>query len=167
MESFFFDGEITAESVITMIKTIDDCEDEEVTIYFTSNGGDMAYADVLIHYFNSSDKTINLILHWGILSAAMEVAVRTTCSKEILSDAYGGFHLASRGIEYRDLQAPVSHDSFLLKEVEAFNNRWLKLYGSSFSKDEMKHIQKGDTIFLNHARFVDFINKYSVKDGEV
>jgi len=156
----FFHGEITQDSVINLVIAIDSDEAQDVDLYFSSSGGDLNMAEVLIDYFSNSIKNITLIGHWSIESAALEVFIRSICKKRLLPDAFGMVHLADRSLSLKSLTKKDPDEMFLVKDVEIYNRRWLQDRKGFFTRQEMSNIKKGIDVYLEHDRLEDYIKRF-------
>lgn len=163
MATFFFQEEITKDSVTKLIADIEAHEDQNADIYFCSVGGDTSMSEILIHYFSFCVKDIKLIFNWEIASAAVDVMLYSVCEKELLSDSWGIIHLYSRDVAVRDMLDKESCDKFLDDELALQNAALIQSFTPFLTRSEIRKLKKGGSIFLNHERFVKFFEEYAVK----
>jgi len=161
MASVVFDGEISYESVGNLVALLDDVkrsisEDEMVTLYFSSNGGEASASMVFIDYLESLSNEVNLeIVGNGILmSAGFDIFYMTKCqNKRILKGTIGMIHESTTGVSSRAIKQNGSMDRFRIDEEKKANreiNNWYKKLG--ITEDELKIIKNGDDLFLGNAR---------------
>lgn len=161
MSTHFMHGELTQESVTSLISIIDKDEDINIDLYFSSTGGSIGMAEVLVDYIGNAVKDITLIAHWHIMSCALDVFTRSVCKKRVLDDAYGMVHLADRDASVRDLKDRTSQDSFLVDDLNRINKAWLKERQHFFTSSELAVIKKGGSIYLDHDRLLKYIDEFS------
>jgi ATP-dependent protease ClpP protease subunit len=90
--TIIFEGEMEYDEVKSLIQDLESCEQGEIDLYFSSNGGFLNIADILIEYINRSDKKINLIANGLIQSCAFYVLAFTKCNKIITDSVIGMIH---------------------------------------------------------------------------
>lgn len=163
MATFFFQDEISKETVTKLIADIEASEDQNADVYFSSIGGDTSMAAVLVHYFTFCVKDIKLTFHWQIASAAIDVMLYSVCEKELLSDAWGVFHLYSRDIGTRDMLDKESCDKFLEARIAQENSMLIKTFSNFFTRSEIRRVKKGGNVYIDHDRFVKLFEEYAVK----
>ena len=163
MSTHFFQGEISQETIIPLISMIDEDEEDVIDLYFSSEGGDMAMAEMFIDYLAVSPKDITLIGHWSLLSAALEIYCRAVCTKRLLGDAYGMVHLVDRSISLRDTADKNSMDYFLSTEASAVNKRWLDEHKSFFTRKEIDRMKHGGEVYLRHERPLEYVERFAYK----
>jgi hypothetical protein len=157
--TFFYQGEIN-DGVIDLIKLIEESDDDEVILYFSSPGGDLALAYVMSDYLNRLGDRITVIAYWNIGSAAVEVLRQYKGKLNMLNDVWGLIHCATRPIDSRGIKEKESVDNYLIKEIDKWNmNIVVNIYGEHLSQSELRRIKKGGDVCIEHDRFVDFINK--------
>jgi hypothetical protein len=163
MATFFFNDQITHETVENLITEIEVCEDLDIDLYFCSIGGDSSEANVLTHYITNSIKNIKLIAYWEIASSAVDVLLYSVCKKELLEDCWGAIHLFTREIGTRDMLDKASLDLFLAKELAVENRIFIDKYKPFLTRKEVAILKKGQTVLMNHERFVSFFNTFAIK----
>ena len=150
MKTIYFDDDITIESVRELITIIEESNSNKFTIYFTSNGGTIPSADVLINFINKNPKKYTFISSWFISSAAFLIMYKIKCKKKILDNTHAIIHLYSSTLEYRLQKDAHSMEYYLTKNLKKSNKKFIKfLKKINISKKNIEKIEKGKDVILN------------------
>lgn len=157
-EVIVFDSEINHSvigSYLTGIqRIINQAPDAKIVIYFSSSGGSLAHADLLLSYLNSLHNNIILLAFHQISSAAFKVFFEFQGQKDIMDNTYSIIHKGSKNILARDLDNADSFDFFMTNKMMPVMNRQVnRLYKKvGLSKTELKKIDNGKDLMLHTDR---------------
>lgn len=132
--------------------------DKNVVIYLCSGGGFSWVADSVIDMINRNAERTKLIAYGQISSSAFRIFMEAQCSKEILPNTYGMFHLSIRGITLNDKKQPHAPlDNFINNHLlDADYNTTLQLAEKwKFTQEEIDKLQKGEDVFFPYQRLVE------------
>jgi len=150
MKTLFFDDIIDKESVTDLIESIEEVEDDNIKIYFQSEGGGHDYMQVLSDYVNThKDKTFHFIVNWHVGSAAFDLFLDLKCKKSILDGAYAMTHLYNRMINTSDTSDENEH---LLQNLNDTNKRLLDKVKPYLTEDEFTKLKNKEDIYINTER---------------
>lgn len=156
---FFYQSEITSEAVTSLVKLIEECEDDDIIIYFSSPGGDTIMADILINYINNSDRNIKIIAYWQISSVALHILLELSCDIEILDGVWGVVHLATRDVDMREMLSKDSLERFLREEADGWSKKnVIDRYSKYLKPAEIKRLKRGGDVLLKPDRFKELFN---------
>jgi len=156
----FFNGQIIQDNIVNLIIALDADEAQDVDLYFSSTGGELDVAEVLIDYLSNTVKDITLIGHWGIESAALDIYLRSVCKKRLLPDAYGLVHLADQDVSLMSVSRKDPKEMFLKRDVNSYNTKWLQDRRGFFTKKELYNIKHGKDVYLEHERLEEYVKAF-------
>lgn len=151
--TFFFDGGFDAESITSLIESIEECEETEVWIYMKSDGGSVSPAKVLMDFFQHSEKKITLIAVGSINSVALEVFLFSkNIEKRILPGCFAIAHFIGARFDTRELIANPTDIG--QREGIRENNQTLlrKLKNAGLTETELQELEKSTKLFIEHER---------------
>jgi hypothetical protein len=159
MKSIKFNGEISNESIKTLLIDIDKVlDDGTIIIYFCSGGGTVSDKDDLVDYINRNVNKFELVCNWEMSSAAFDILLEVHC-KIRLNGTFGKIHLYSNTLSYYNLRDKASIDSFLIEDLDNRNKVWIeKLIKCGFSKDEISSIKLGNDIIVKTDRMKKIVS---------
>jgi len=150
MKTLFFDDIIDKESVTDLIESIEEVEDDNIKIYFQSEGGGHDYMQVLSDYVNTHpDKTFHFIVNWHVCSAAFDLFLDLKCKKSVLDGACAMTHLYNRMINTSDTSDKNEH---LLQNLNDTNKRLLDKVKPYLTEDEFTKLKNKEDIYINTER---------------
>lgn len=153
MKTFIYNEYIAIEHLEKLMKSIEKTEDNEITIYFTSEGGNVCDALTFIDWLNNSQKDITIVACYQITSSATLILFGANIKRRILRMAWGVIHLAETQLSIKALNRNDTYevgrkgvhdkaDEYMLNEYK----RW------GIPAHEIELIKKGEDVFLNSAR---------------
>jgi len=157
-EVVVFDTEINSVAIGNFLtgihRIIRQTPDAKIIIYFSSSGGSLTHADLLLSYLNSLQDNVILFAFHQISSAAFKVFFEFKGQKDIMDNTYSVIHKGSKNILARDLDNTDSFDFFMTnKMMPAMNKQVIKLYKSiGLSKRELIKIENGKDLMLHTER---------------
>lgn len=123
-------------------------------IYFSSGGGEVSAAKVLIDYFNNMNNTfcIELIGFGEISSAAFDVFYFSEVNnKRLLDDAFSVIHSYTTSYDDRELRKSKSVITMFKKEHEHCVKKQCETYLSiGVPENFINKIKQGEDVFLNN-----------------
>lgn len=134
----------------------------QIKIYFTTAGGSISEAKILIDYINKLPKNyeIELIASAEISSSGFDIFFRTKCKKRIIKDTVSVLHLAQTWFRSNEMLNKRSADVFIHKELKKANERDLKFYlAIGIKPEEIKRMKTGKDIYLNYKRLKKILTK--------
>ena len=159
MKAITFSGELEHESVKSLLADIDKIpNDENIVLYFMSDGGSFVSMEIFADYINRSPKRFEMVCYWEMSSAAFELLIRLRCKIILGSACLAKLHLWSNELTYRNLGNSKSVDAFLLNDCDKSNKVWLdelKLVGCTL--EEIQDIKKGNDLILDQKRMICII----------
>ena len=144
--NYYFDDEITKETVNDLIERIQD--KEQINLWFSTSGGDMEAMSYLISVFNSFAERITITLCGQVHSAGLELLTDYT-GKLVISDRvdYFIFHKEDREM----LNLTGDHDKkMLLKCLEEDNKIFAKKLKQKeiLTDKQIKEFDKGKDVYV-------------------
>jgi len=157
-EVVVFDTEINSAAIGNFLtgihRIIRQTPDAKIVIYFSSSGGSLTHADLLLSYLNSLQNNIILLAFHQISSAAFKVFFEFQGQKDIMDNTFSVIHKGSKNIIARDLDNTDSFDFFMTNRMmPVMNKQVIKLYKSiGLSKTELKKVENGKDLMLHTER---------------
>lgn len=147
-------GPIDAEMLELLINTCNAMQKEdEITIYFCSNGGDVDIAVAMIHVINNCSNGKILFVGRNMLySAALLVYTLIDVQKEVLAATRGMIHQSTLSVDINE--SGTTRDSeqkhlikMLKKEISTLSKSMIERI--KLSKKELKRYNKGHDVYLS------------------
>lgn len=132
--------------------------DKNVVIYLCSGGGFSWVADSVIDMINKNAGRTKLVAYGQISSSAFRIFMEAQCSKEILPNTYGMFHLSIRGITLNDKKQPHAPlDNFINNHLlDADYNTTLQLAEKwKFTQEEIDKLNNGEDVYFPYQRLLE------------
>jgi hypothetical protein len=161
MKAIKFDGELTDENVSKLLESIDKySKEEEIIIYFCSNGGGVTNANILSDYLNRNNyERFTIITDWECSSAAFNMLFDLKCKVIIKDSAFAIVHESSNKLEYSELGNRRSISSFLKYKLDKDNARELKEFIlAGFTQEEVEIFRMGEDLIFNGIRMRTIID---------
>lgn len=159
MKFLSFNDNIYVEPITVLIDSVNKTDDDEIYIYFGSTGGSVPVKNEFLHFLNTTEKKITLVISWEVTSAAFDIVIKAP-HVQILDGAFGEMHFCSKTVDYTELKDPDSIDSWLAKEVERQNRQQEIEYSPFFTKAEMKKMAMGKLVRCDTKRLRSIRNKW-------
>ena len=164
MRGIIFDADIDKEPIEELMVKIDyllnENPEEDIAIYFTSQGGYVHIAQSFIHYLNNNNTNVILIGMNQISSAAIDIFVGANVRKEIMAGTWGMLHLPFVNITTTNLKGYTSFDKFQKERSPKREELFLKeMRILGLKEEELKELKKGGEIYLETDRLVELIEK--------
>lgn len=137
-------------------------DDENLIIYLDSDGGDVDYAEAIIHLINQNCERMILVAHGDISSAAFDIFFRTVCERKVLPGTNGMAHHARVGVN-------IVGDNKALDEWTQQNVCWSKKDAEKrvtyytklgFTDKEIKLFKKRRDVCFNDERLNDLLSNH-------
>lgn len=151
MKTLFFKGEINEENISNLILGIEELNDNDLKIYFTSTGGYENAANIFVDYINSRPElNIHFVFHFELHSSAFDMVFRLKeCKKTILDGVYSIIH--TYGMEFHTREGKKDKE-FLSKSLDISNQRVFKQYRNFLTEKEQEKFLNQEDIYLNDER---------------
>ena len=167
VQAISFDGYINKDSTNALLNNINELimlsksvENLKVILYYSSEGGEVYWANYQIDFLNRALEHFNLEIYTGgiIMSAAVKVV---DCFKGVVHVdelTVGMIHQISSSIESKSLNNKNSFDSFILKQNRKDANKSFLRYKIFFTDDEIVLYDKGSEIYFDSNRLIKILN---------
>lgn len=172
MKTIIFEDEITISSINDLIADIEKIEENEDylieerkkyferNIYFSSPGGEVPAAFVLIDYINNTKQFIfNLNGYWNISSSAFMIFSMAKCERRLIGDdAFSIIHEFDRDSSIRELKKSKSIDKFLNEEMTKNNEKvieWFRQIG--ITEEQIELVKSGEDVTIDHIQLREII----------
>jgi hypothetical protein len=142
------------ENIFDVLNSID-CE---TILYFSSQGGVDAYAEVVIEILNNNTNLIELVGYGPLASNGFEVFSRFKGKKRLLPTAIGMIHLGDFPISARKRKDTTYQDFILSKFVDDKNKEQINKYSPFLSKEEINSLEKGGEVWVSYERMKKIFN---------
>ena len=160
MKTIVFDDDLTTESVTKLIYQIEDSQTSEIFLKFSSMGGDLQSAEMLLEYLGHCDytsgigKKIRLIAFNHLASSAFYLFFKANAIiKKILIGTVGEIHVPGISVHTRNLLDKTSVSSMQVKDIANMVSEWLLWYKNlGFNESEITRLKKGKSLFIDKKR---------------
>jgi len=161
MRTILFDDKIEIETIRKLIDDIESKDDNEITIYFTTSGGQSFVGDIIIDYFNTTKREITLIGLWMINSAGFLIFFKSTGLKERrFINAHSVLHLMNRDTNIVESKDKDQYEYFLNKQLENDNKELIEFYRSvGVSEKYINKINKFWDVYLDNNELNELLAK--------
>lgn len=164
------EGKVDTNMLKQLIEIVKEARDrnEQTTIYFNSQGGDMTVIDPIVEVLDSHSDIIELVAFCEISSSAFIIFFKTTAPKRIMEDTVGCIHNGYMNVD-KDSMGNLKNEyaSFLYKELRANSKHVLTFYKNlGVTEVELAQIGSGKDIFINSKRLKEFLNGKTTKQGK-
>jgi len=169
-----FVDEITPENIdilITKLSEVLNNTDNNITLYFSTDGGRTVASDIFIHYLSNVDNTrIKIIITESLHSCGFVIFLKLcklNFNIQILKDTTAIIHLFTYGTHTREILNKDTGIADIIKSVENSNKRFLKkvkkLIPLVLTKKQYNKIKKGKDVCLFYQDLEKIINYYKKK----
>jgi hypothetical protein len=186
MKTITFKNEINIETIdelIAQIETIEPGEEKTIykvkgsrkhlefyerTIYFSSFGGEMCAAEILIDFINNTRNFLfNFVFFWENSSAAFEIMSRLLCEKRLMNDCFSVIHISTSEYSSRDLLKRESIQKHVMQEHKKLIKQQIDSYRTLGIEDQLlKKLSRGEDVFLNREKLISLFFKNEEIDGK-
>lgn len=139
-------------------------KDENHTIYFSSNGGDLWLVEPIIKMINDNKERLEIIGVREISSSALSIFLGVKCKKSITKNTFATWHDASFSFSVDSLSKPRNKFYEFKKEsiIKGFRKDIEDEYRTwGVTDDELKRYKKGEDVYFGYERFKELINNTS------
>ncbi len=166
-KTIIFESEINKDSVQELIDNIEDNIEKEITIYFTTSGGNNSDTLSLISFLENTDADITLVGTWGINSNGFILFYRLIkLKRKLAEDVYASVHLSYREISTNNIlkdKDDADGEKFYLEILKKRNEINLKFYEQlGLTPAELKKIKKGYSVLLGRDRLLEILEKQEI-----
>ena len=156
-------GEVNEEMFQTLTDGINQSIDknEQILIYFTSNGGLLHISDAMIDVVNLFSDRVILVGYGSLDSAAFLFYFSVNCERKLLNGTTGMIHLPYfRTTLNLGNSAKDDVTKFNMKIGESEKNDFiLKLKSLGLTKQELKKILDGTDLYFDYKRLLELNGK--------
>lgn len=148
------DGQVSPEMVEKLIQALN--SNEELHIYFCSEGGDLFSEQVIINLLNTYKERILLIGYGSLFSAGFYIFFKADCPTMLLPNTIGVAHQAYNNITLNQRGLPkTKQDKFYSESIKNQYKEGMDFYRElGLTEDEMKTIIDGDDLFVPYKRML-------------
>lgn len=158
MKYFKIDGQFTEELVDALIEFFNE-HTEAKTIYISSHGGNVFYAELIGDLLAQNKDTVTLVLGEHLHSSAVCLAFDFPGKKRFLPQGtISMLHFTNVDISARDLHDENSLASLQVKEIGLLNAQLLEKYFKFLTHEELELVQKGKEVWLGSERTKQLIS---------
>ena len=139
-------------------------KDENHTIYFSSNGGDLWLVEPIIKMINDNKERLEIIGVREISSSALSIFLGAKCKKSITKNTFATWHEPSFSFSVYSLSKPRNRFYEFKKEsiIKGFRKDIEDEYRTwGVTDDELKRYKKGEDVYFGYERFKELINNTS------
>lgn len=121
-------------------------------LYFSTNGGIIAAAKILVDYINShNDFYFIFVAYEELSSSGFEIFINLTCERIVLHDAYSIVHTITCYSDVRENQKKESIQKQLLEVIRQDIKKQIQNYRNlGICEKSIKKLLKGEDIFLGN-----------------
>jgi ATP-dependent protease ClpP protease subunit len=170
MATITFFGEIGIENYEAFEQKMNESleKEQDLTIYISTGGGAMCLSQNMVDLINNYPYYIEVIFSGFTYSAGMLLLTKidyTLVDVNIMEGTEGMVHLADMSLSMRGFKDEDSYSSFAKKNGNIINESYLKNIKRFLTEKEMRVINKGKEVYLNHDRLAQIIETLS-KEAE-
>lgn len=154
-------GDVNYEMLTTLTKATNAMkENDNLHIYFTTQGGLTDVAEAIIDHINKNKHLIGVTFYGEIFSAGMAIFLKTDCQKKILPDARGMYHFSWQELTIGEGGKPIDdYDIFCMKEMKKAKARTIEyLKTTGLTDKEIGLIKKGKDVYFPYERMTEILN---------
>lgn len=159
-----FKSEINEESVMDFIEANKEIE-EGSTIYFSSNGGELGYADLLQHFFEK--KKCHLVGFGTISSAGFILMADYPLTKELIKNTTGMVHLGEFQHYVKTSGLLDGYVKELKKEYKQIEENRASVYKEILTSIQFRNYKRGLDVFIPHEQFKSILQKDSKRSDQI
>jgi ATP-dependent protease ClpP protease subunit len=173
LKTIVFNDEINTETISNLLVEIETLEPNETAyeidgnvvykrnIYFSSPGGSVSDAAILIDYINTSTEFVfELIGTWNLSSSGFNIFTLARCKKRLIekTNNFAVIHLFDRDVSTRDLKKKKSFERFMNSEMEKQNEKILDWYEQiGVTEDQLTEIRAGEDVLIDNQQLTEII----------
>lgn len=149
------DGPVNPDMVDKLIQVINQ-SDEQIVIYFCSEGGDIFSEQIMIKLLSDYKERIILIGYGCLYSAAFYIFFKAECPTMLMPYTIGMAHQAVNVFNLNERGLPkTKQDKFHIESLKAQYKEGID-FGKNlgFTDEELKTIIDGDDLFLPYKRML-------------
>lgn len=136
-------------------------DNEGLTIYFNSTGGETLIAEAMIEFINDHHENITLIGYSALQSAAFSLFFDVICYKKIVKFTIGMAHLAYSDVRLNEMNKTYyDDDKFYHNELVKYSDDSMKIYKNyGISKVGLKKIKEGGDYYMDYKELNRLLEK--------
>lgn len=159
-----FDFELTSETIEKLMDGIQQLvvrnPEAKMFVYFSSTGGSLAHAQILLDYLNKVQNNVFLAAFHQISSAAFKIFVDFRGEKMVMPYCFATVHEGTKELISRELKDRESFDYFMYTDImEEMSADMGLFYKKHLTDDELLKICNGKDVYLNTKRLRDIIDE--------
>lgn len=166
-----FNREIDGESASWILSEIENKlkDYQDIIIYFTSEGGSVPDAKIIVDYINQYPNRIAIVGTWSIWSSMFDIFLLYVGEKRLLPPVHGLVHLSTNTFDLVSTMKKKSFDSFNLENIKKENDKYLERLRHVLTEDEYTRVAAGEDVYLDESRLIAIfgINKKVDKASDV
>lgn len=173
MRTIVFNDNIDTETVSELIANIEMLDPNESgyeidgklvfkrNIYFSSPGGSVSDAAILIDYINTTtDFVFELIGTWNLSSSGFNIFTLARCKKRLIEQTnnFAVIHLFDRDVSARDLKKKKSFERFMNNEMEKQNEQLIDWYSQiGVTPEQIAEILAGEDVLIDNRQLNEIL----------
>lgn len=155
--------DINSGSLNKLIDALNKLKDKEkLYLYLNTEGGEVDSMEAIIDIINQNCDIVELIGYGGLYSAGFVIFFSVECRKVLLPQTIGMFHLTFVKLETNGVSTK-GIDRAMKNSLKEESERTLKFCNDlGMTKKEISNIMKGEDIFFQYSRMIEFLNNSSI-----
>ena len=166
MATITFNDEICDESYATFEQKMNEAleKEQDITIYIITVGGEFCLSQNMTDIINNYPYYVEVIFSGWVFSAGMYILTNldyTLVDVNLTEATEGMVHLADMHLSSRGFKDENSYSSFAKNNEHIINESYLKNIKRFMTEKEMRVVNKGKEVYLNHDRLAQIIETLS------
>lgn len=138
---------------------------QDVVVYFSTNGGSMCLAQNIVHIINTFPYKIKLIASGFIYSAGLYIFANVFREKELFSSTTGMAHFPFQELNSKNLKDVESYDYFAQSNDSDTIEEYLENIKSILTENEIKKVMNGKEVWLKTDKLIPLVKNNLEKKG--
>jgi hypothetical protein len=162
MVTITFNDEICDESYEKFEQKVNEAleKEQDLTIYICTNGGEFCLSQNMTDIINNYPYYVEVIFSGWVFSAGMYIMTNldyNLVDVNLTEATEGMVHLVDMSLSMRGFKDKDSYSSFAKKNGNIINECYLKNIKRFLTEKEMKVVNSGKEVYLNHDRMAQII----------
>lgn len=161
--TYIFSDDISDETVKTFADFLNSTIGVDKKIFFSTEGGYLAFADVMIELIDTYKDEIELVAFMTIQSAGMDILFKTKCKKRIMDSCVGMIHQVYTGFKVNESGSYVDdYEKFMAKVVkEDYRGKTLEFCDKiGLTSTEKNKVKKGRDLHITTSRLRELLKNF-------
>jgi hypothetical protein len=157
--SYWFNDDFTFETIDRLTQELESlftCTDN-VNLYLTSQGGDLAAMMYLWDFMENNREKITLVANYSIASAGFFLFVHYTGNRKVLPCTSGMLHNGEMMMSFRNIKDKHGHEQFYFRKKNKNDEYLITPIKDKLTQKELKRFYKGEDIYISEERLRELI----------